>query len=154
MIFTLLLKNEDNSTLPLMVSEIERTGPLTAATLGLTLAESKRLLTEIQHELVQAQLRCHFHERRICSECGDRRTLKDYQSACFKSLFGGVHLRVPRLNGCSCTGQGHRAQTIQVEGAEELGFPGTRVCPKPLGGDPTLRTCSRTSGIVVARRYR
>ena len=34
--FTILLKSEDDSTVPLIVSQIERTGPLKAATLGLT----------------------------------------------------------------------------------------------------------------------
>ena len=36
--------------------------------------------------------------------------------ACFKSLFGGVDLRVPRLYACSCEGQNTRAQTLQIDG--------------------------------------
>ena len=114
--FTLLLKNEDDSSTPLIVSEIERTGPLTAATLGLTLADSKNLLAKVQQELVEAQLECHFADQRICAQCGNRRTLKDYRPACFKSLFGGVNLRVPRLYTCSCESQDTRAQTIQIDG--------------------------------------
>jgi len=42
--------------------------------------------------------------------------LKDYHKVCFKSLFGGVSLRVPRLNGCSCEGQDNRAQTAKIDG--------------------------------------
>ena len=32
--FTIMLKNEEDSTLPLRISQIRRTGPLMAATLG------------------------------------------------------------------------------------------------------------------------
>jgi len=45
--FTILLKSEEGSSAPLMVSQIEWTVPLNAATLGLTLAESKSLLSGI-----------------------------------------------------------------------------------------------------------
>ena len=54
--FTILLKSEDDSSAPLMLSQIERTGPLNAATLGLTLAESKCLLANVQQELVESQV--------------------------------------------------------------------------------------------------
>jgi hypothetical protein len=96
--FTILLKSEDDSSAPLMVSQIERKGPLNAATLGLTLAESKRLLANVQQELVESQIQCCGQEQRICTRCGTRRTLKDYHTVCFKSLFGGVNVRVPLLN--------------------------------------------------------
>lgn len=88
--FTILLKSEDDSSAPLMVSQIERTGPLNAATLGQTLAESKCLLANVQQELVESQAQCCCQGQRICTRCGTRRTLKDYHIVCFKSLFGGV----------------------------------------------------------------
>ena len=109
--FTILLKIEDDSSAPLMVSQIERMDPLNAATLGLTLAESKCLLARVQQELVESQFQCYAHEQRICTRCGTRRTLKDYHKVCFKSLFGGVNLQVPRLNGCSC--EGHKGSEVQ-----------------------------------------
>jgi hypothetical protein len=114
--FTILLQSEGDSSAPLTVSQIERTGPLTAATLGLTLAESKCLLANIQQELVESQVQYCVQERRNCTRCGSRRTLKDYHAACFRSLFGGVKLRVPRLNGCSCEGDDDRAQSVKIDG--------------------------------------
>ena len=42
--FTILLQCEGDSSTPLTISQIERTGPLNTATLRLTLAESKCLL--------------------------------------------------------------------------------------------------------------
>lgn len=121
--FTILLKSEDDSTMPLIMTQIERTGPLKAATLGLTLAESKQLLARVQQELVESQLDCHAEEQRICARCGNRRALKDYRSACFKSLFGRVDLRVPRLYECSCEDHDTRAQTVQIEGLENWVSP-------------------------------
>lgn len=123
--FTLLLKNEDAPSAPLIVSEIERAGPLTAATVGLTLADSKHLLAKIQQERVEARLRCHIEGQRICAQCGNRRTLKDYRPGYFKSLFRGVGLRVPRLYTCSCESQHTGASTIHVNGLMNW------VCPEP-----------------------
>ncbi len=67
--FTILLKNEDDSTEPMTVSQIERKGPLTAATFGLTLAESKQVLAKVQQEFVEAQLQSHAQAQRICPQC-------------------------------------------------------------------------------------
>jgi hypothetical protein len=114
--FTILLKSEDDSSAPLMVSQIERTGPLNAATLGLTLAESKNLLSRVQEEIVESQFQGYVQEQRICSRCGTFRTLKDYHMATFQSLIGGVNLRVPRLNGCSCEGPDNRTHSVKIDG--------------------------------------
>ena len=114
--FTILINSEDDSSAPLMVAKIERTGPLNAATLGLTLAESKCLLANIQQELVESQVQCYVLKQRCCTQCGTQRTIKDYHTVCFKSLFGGVSLRVPPLNGCSCEGQGAPAKTVKIDG--------------------------------------
>ena len=114
--FTILLKNEDDSIGPLTLLQIERKNPLTAATLGLTVAESKQVLTEVQQELVEAQLRGHAQAQRICPQCQSRRTLKDYHSVCLKSLFGGVDPRVPRFNACSCEDTTARTETVRIDG--------------------------------------
>lgn len=100
----------------IVVAEINRNGPLTAATLGLTLAEAKEVLAEIQQQLVQAQMTAHVDLQRTCPECGIRRWLKDYRRVHFKSLFGSVRVTVPRLFGCGCDGAGSRARTLQLGG--------------------------------------
>ena len=41
--------------------------------------------------------------------------LKDYHSVCFKSLFGAVSLRVPRIYGCWCEGQETQAHTVKID---------------------------------------
>jgi hypothetical protein len=114
--FTILISSEDDSSTPMVVAQIERAGPLNAATLGLTIAESKCILSRVQEELVESQFGHYLQEQRVCTQCGSRRTLKDYRAACFRSLFGGVNMRVPRLNGCSCEGQGTPAKTVKING--------------------------------------
>ena len=121
--FTILLKSEDDSTAPLMVSQIERTGPLQAATLGLTITESKRLLSTVQKELIETQLQHYVQKQRICAQCGSKRMLKDYHTVCFKSLFGGVSLRIPRIYGCSCEGQNTQAHTVKIDRLENWVSP-------------------------------
>ena len=91
--FTILLKSEDDSSAPLMLSQIERTGPLNAATLGLTLAESKCLLANVQQELVESQVQYCGQEQRLCTRCGTRRTLKDYHTVCFTLFHWGQRSR-------------------------------------------------------------
>jgi len=61
--FTILLKCEEDSSAPLIVSQIERTGPLNAATLGLTLAESKCLLTGVRQKLAETQFQCYANKQ-------------------------------------------------------------------------------------------
>jgi hypothetical protein len=54
------------------VMEINRPGDLgDMADLGLTLAETKRLLARLQQEIVAAQVREHAARRPTCSHCGD-----------------------------------------------------------------------------------
>src|ERR1700722_844765 len=72
------------------------------ATLGLSLAESKQLLAQLQHEVVVRQFEATTQQRRHCEHCGTKRAIKDFHGARFRSLFGDVDLRVPRLRKCQC----------------------------------------------------
>ncbi len=114
--FTILIQCGDDVTTPMVIGQIERTDPLQASALGLTLSESKRLLSRIQQEIVQAQIRHHAESQRICPQCGVRRALKDHRKACFKSLFGSVKLMIPRLFECGCDGVDPGARTLRLEG--------------------------------------
>jgi hypothetical protein len=72
------------------------------ATLGLSLPESKQLLAQLQHEIVTRQFEAATQQRRHCGQCGTKRAIKDFYGARFRSLFGDVELRVPRLRKCPC----------------------------------------------------
>ncbi len=72
------------------------------ATLGLTLAESKRLLTGVQQEIVAAQARVHAVRRPECRGCGAACRVKDHRHHAIATLFGQVTVRLPRLRCARC----------------------------------------------------
>ena len=93
---------EDGAVTQRVTSEGERSAVGQAATLGLSLAESKVILAGIQHVLVTAQADAHCRHRRRCSHCGAARPLKDHRTRTLVSLFGTVEVRAPRFGPCHC----------------------------------------------------
>src|SRR5690242_2649735 len=85
-----------------------------AATLGLTQAQAKQLLSELQRHLVQAQTEEYCRSRRRCPRCGMHRPLKDRRPRQLRSLYGVVTVRAPRFAPCRCS-VGHR-QTLSPVG--------------------------------------
>ena len=74
-----------------------------AATVGLSLAETKAVLAGLQHHLVQAQAEEHCQIRRRCPRCGEQRPLKDRRPRQLRSLFGTVEVHAPRFEPCQCS---------------------------------------------------
>ena len=74
-----------------------------AATLGLSLAEAKSVLSGLQRCLVQAQADEHCQRRRRCPRCGGQQPLKDRRARRLRSLFGMVEVRAPRFAPCPCS---------------------------------------------------
>ena len=108
--FELILKVTDKDGTPSNVSlgQICSIKVDDVALLGLDLLESKQVLTRLQHEIVTTQFQCIADERCPCACCGKFSSIKDYQQARFRSLFGDVTLRVPRFSKCGCTERGPR----------------------------------------------
>jgi hypothetical protein len=73
-----------------------------AATLGLSLEESKAILAVVQRHLVAAQVDEHCRSRRRCDRCGAQRPLKDWRPRRLASLFGVVAVQAPRFDPCRC----------------------------------------------------
>src|SRR3954466_3399634 len=140
------------------VMRIARPDDLTdLATLGLTLAEGKQLLADVQQELVAAQARLHAARRPACRSCSTTCRVKDYRQHAIATLFGQVAVRLPRYCcvGCGVTEAGlgwpsHIRSTPELDrlraqfaalmpyrtAAEVLG----QVFPVDAGADPeTLR---------------
>jgi len=87
------------------VMEIRRPDDLgDIASLGLTLAEAKRLLAGVQQEIVAAQAREHASRRPDCSRCGGACRVKDYRDHAVATLFGQVMVRLPRFRCAACGG--------------------------------------------------
>jgi hypothetical protein len=72
-------------------------------TLGLTQAQAKQLLAELQRHLVQAQTDEYCHSRRRCPRWGAHRPLKDRRPRQLRSLFGVVMVHAPRFAPCRCS---------------------------------------------------
>ena len=93
-------EGEEHST---DVLRIARPGDLTdLASLGLTLAEGKRLLAGVQQELVAAQARAHAVRRPECRSRGVACRVKDYRQHAIATLFGRVTVRLPRFRCAGC----------------------------------------------------
>jgi hypothetical protein len=99
-------EGEEHST---DVLRIARPDDLTdLASLGLSLAEGKRLLAGVQQEIVAAQARLHAARRPECRGCGAACRVKDYRHHAINTLFGQVAVRLPRFRcaGCATTEAG------------------------------------------------
>lgn len=72
------------------------------ASLGLTLAEAKQLLTRVQQAVVAAQSHEHAVLRRVCPTSGGRCHIKDWRLHEVATLFGKVAVRLPRFRCAGC----------------------------------------------------
>jgi hypothetical protein len=72
------------------------------AVVGLSLAEAKTLLADVQNRLVAAQASDYVARHRPCPACGRRRPIKGYETIAFRTAFGVVRLPSPRLVHCRC----------------------------------------------------
>jgi hypothetical protein len=65
------------------------------AQLGLSLAEAKLLLRELQRQVLERQVAAFLGSRAACPACGRARGIKDYTSLRFRTLFGKLALASP-----------------------------------------------------------
>jgi hypothetical protein len=72
------------------------------ASLGLTLAEVKRLLARAQQAVVAAQSYERAALRPMCSACSGRCHVKDWRLHEVPTLFGKVTVRLPRFRCAAC----------------------------------------------------
>jgi hypothetical protein len=72
------------------------------ASLGLTLAEGKRLLAGVQREIVAAQAWVHAVHCPACRGCAASCRIKDYRQHALATLFGQVAVRLPRFHCAAC----------------------------------------------------
>jgi len=75
---------------------------VSAGTLGLTLAEGKNLLQNLQSSIVNQQVSEWLRVTRDCPICGSPRSLKGHHSLVCRTVFGRVELDSPRLRHCPC----------------------------------------------------
>ena len=86
------------------ISYLEREG-VSAETLGLTLKEAKTITSEIQKKMVPHQITDFISSSRFCSCCGTKHFIKGYNPLIYRTLFGKICLKSPRLLSCKCQDQ-------------------------------------------------
>jgi hypothetical protein len=70
--------------------------------LGLSLAESKQLLSTLQRHLLHQQVATFLDTHATCPHCGAPLKLKTRGSRSFRTLFGTFRVSSPRLEYCGC----------------------------------------------------
>ena len=83
------------------LATIER-NTLAPETLGLTLAEAKAILTDLQAAIVADQIAAHEIEERRCRGCKAARLVKGHRSLTCRTVFGTIQTEALRLRRCAC----------------------------------------------------
>ena len=83
------------------LATIER-NTLAPETLGLTLAEAKAILTDLQTAIVADQIAAHEIEERRCRGCKAARLVKGHRSLTCRTVFGTIQTEALRLRRCAC----------------------------------------------------
>ena len=83
---------------------------LTAAGLGLSIADSKPILQGIQEVVVEWQMNDYLDARRHCPDCGKLRHSKGAHHIVFHTVFGDLPVESPRLTHCPC--QAHETESF------------------------------------------
>lgn len=96
-----VIESEEGQTRVEKIASFTR-GTLSAASLGLSLAEAKDLLSHLQESLVTEQISEYLQEQRRCPHCGRERVLKGHHTLTLRTLFGKLSLPSPRLRSCEC----------------------------------------------------
>jgi hypothetical protein len=97
----LVIEPGDGSKVVTEVATLEREA-LTDATLGLTLAESKTILAQLQERMVAQQADSYSTAQQTCPAYGAARRCKGHHQIVVRSLFGTLRLNSPRFRRCSC----------------------------------------------------
>jgi hypothetical protein len=93
--------SEDGEASVRDVACVER-DDLTAASLGLSIADSKTMLQGIQEVVVEWQMHDYLEYQRHCPQCGKLRHSKGSHSTVFRTVFGDVPVESPRFTHCPC----------------------------------------------------
>ena len=96
-----IIISDNNKSIKKDVICIEREN-LSVETLGLTLNESKLLTSNVQKIMTEYQVLCALPSQRKCPCCGKMRSINGYNVLTYRTLFGKLHLRSPRLHECGC----------------------------------------------------
>ena len=93
---------ENNGTFEVEdISNLER-NEFSIETIGLTMKEMKDMSANLQALMTKYQCADYISQNRFCSCCGKMRIIKDYHSLTFRTLYGILKFKSPRLKYCRC----------------------------------------------------
>ena len=92
---------------PIVVGEIERRDD-NLDDLGLTLAQGRDLLGQVQSRLVSQQAQRWLEQHSRCRRCGQALAHKDTRSIVVRTAFGKIAVPSPRWWSCQCGSDGRR----------------------------------------------
>jgi hypothetical protein len=82
--------------------------------LGLTLAEGKQLLREVQRRVLERQVTAFLSVETACPKCGRQRGTRDHKVLGLRTLFGKMTLQSARLRRC-CPEPGESASVSPLK---------------------------------------
>ena len=112
------------------VAQLERHS-LEPGEVGLSLAEAKQMLGNVQRAMIQEQVAEHLDQQSRCRDCGRTLARKGQHEIVFRTLFGELRLPSPRFYSCSCQEGGRTsfsplAQILPERTAPELVYLETK----------------------------
>lgn len=97
----LVIENDKGEVVTETITCFEKKS-LCAETMGLTLTENKTISAGIQKALVYHQTLGFLEKQRPCENCQKLRSIKDYHTLTYRTLFGKLILKSPRWYECDC----------------------------------------------------
>jgi hypothetical protein len=73
--------------------------------IGLTLAESKEVLKQLQTYIIKEQVESFLEANKYCPHCRTKHKIKGYHTITFRTLFGDIELDSPQWYHCPCRPQ-------------------------------------------------
>jgi hypothetical protein len=97
-------EDETSETIVEEISCLQRGAP-SLETLGLTLAEGKEILANLQEQIVKQQVSEHVRKFQVCEHCRQSRRRNGRQQITYRTLFGNLRLSGQRFYHCLCQPQ-------------------------------------------------
>jgi hypothetical protein len=144
------------------VTEWQRAGEMDLASLGLTMAEGKSIVAEIQAMMVTVQVEQHGQARSCCVKCGRKLRNKGRYRSTFRSVYGNVPVHVRRVKACPGCGENPAAPlfTRKSSTAPELRYLNAKLAALlPFGKvaeflNEVLPSTAATNAVTVRNRTR
>jgi len=97
----IVIENDEGPDIIEEILHLERE-ELSLATAGLTLDDSKKITSVVQKIMVKNQVIDFINKNRACIECTKPQSIAGYHEIKYRTLFGKLDIRSPRLNTCKC----------------------------------------------------